>query len=73
LAVWLSIALADATSGGQEVSAIPAVAESETIVTTLNIARTFFIESVLSDCVFTSDLVSTLLHRLARWGPDSRP
>jgi hypothetical protein len=52
LALCISIALADATSGGQEVCAIPAVAEREKTVRTLNTtARSFLIVSVLSDCI----------------------
>src|SRR5689334_2770410 len=76
LAVCVSIALADATSGGQDVSAcaIPAVADSENIVITLNPARNFFIASVLSDCVLAlrSPAASPAPH-LAPWGPDSHP
>jgi hypothetical protein len=52
LAVCVSIAFAAATSGGQEVCAIPAVAEREKTVAILNVvASTFLIAiSVLSDC-----------------------
>src|SRR5262245_14804937 len=43
------MAFADATSAGQEVCAIPAVAERETADTTLNtVARTFLICAILS-------------------------
>jgi hypothetical protein len=43
LAVCISIAFADATSGGQEVCATPAVAESEKTVTTLNTTASSFL------------------------------
>jgi hypothetical protein len=47
------MAFADATSAGQEVWAIPAVAERETADTTLNtVASTFLIAVVLSDFGF---------------------
>src|SRR5713101_4602886 len=56
LAVCVSIAFADATSGGQEVCAIPTVAEREKTVTTLIVAASNFliVVSVLSDCVLTA-------------------
>jgi hypothetical protein len=56
LAVCVSIAFADATSGGQEVCAIPTVAEREKTVTTLIVAASNFLiaVSVLSDCVLTA-------------------
>src|SRR6266851_2593483 len=43
LAVCVSIAFADATSGGQEVCAIPTVAEREKTVTTLIVAASNFL------------------------------
>jgi hypothetical protein len=49
----MSIAFAEATSGGQEVCATPVEAASATTVRTLDtVATSFFIASVLSDCVF---------------------
>src|SRR5712692_9343489 len=68
LAVCVSMAFADATSGGQEVCAIPTVAESETAVITLNtVASTFLIASILSD--FVSDCVFLLGSPLRASGP----
>jgi hypothetical protein len=53
LAVCVSIAFADATSAGQDVCAIPTVADSEIIVTILNVvANSLLIAPLLSDCVF---------------------
>jgi hypothetical protein len=76
LAVCISIAFAEATSGGQEVCAIPAVAEREKTVTILNpTARSFLIVvSVLSYCVLTalSTTFSTGFPLPALWGPNSR-
>jgi hypothetical protein len=52
LAVCVSIAFADATSAGQDVCAIPTVADSEIIVTRLNAAvNILLIAPLLSDCV----------------------
>jgi hypothetical protein len=62
------MAFADATSGGQEVCAIPAVAERETAVTTLNtVASSFLIASILSD--FVSDCVFLLGSPFPASGP----
>src|SRR5712692_1604491 len=63
LAVCVSIAFADATSGGQEVCAIPTVAEREKTVTTLIVAASNFliVVSVLSDCVLTAFSTGVLL------------
>jgi hypothetical protein len=53
LAVCVSIAFADATSGGQDVCAIPTVADSEITVTILNVAANILlIAPLLSNCVF---------------------
>jgi hypothetical protein len=47
------MAFADATSAGQDVCAIPIVADSEIIATILNVVPSaFLMEPVLSHCVF---------------------
>jgi hypothetical protein len=62
------MAFADATSAGQEVCAVPTVAERETADTTLNtVARTFFISAILS--LFGFELRYPLLH-LPASGPE---
>jgi hypothetical protein len=54
LAVCVSIAFADATSAGQDVCAIPTVADSEIIVTIPKAAANILrIAPLLSDCVLT--------------------
>jgi hypothetical protein len=46
------MAFADATSAGQDVCAIPTVADREIIVTILNVvANSLLIAPLLSDCV----------------------
>jgi hypothetical protein len=63
LAVCVNIAFADATSAGQDVWAIPIVAESEIIVTILRAAANILlIAPLLSDCV--SDRVPARLSPL---------
>jgi hypothetical protein len=63
------MAFADATSGGQEVCAIPTVAERVKTVTTLIVAASNFliVVSVLSDCAFPAFFTGIPL--LALWAP----
>jgi hypothetical protein len=62
------MAFADATSAGQEVCAIPTVAERETADTTLNtVASTFLISVILSQFVshFTRAAFAAVFSRFA--------